>query len=119
MKPQTLRHAMIGLLLFTSVLHLITAMVGGGGAYNGLIAIFGVVYGLLAYWVRRDVTVAGDDTGRRSIIVTIAITALAVTGGGAQFLTKGGPGVLYFMGFIDFLIIAAGCLWLTRAPTKN
>ena len=115
MNPKTLRHTVIGLLMFTGVFHLAVAMVGAAAGYTAITALFGLIYSGLGFWVRRDVTAIGDKTGRTSIIVTLLITASVVAIGGAQFLTNGGPGVLVFMFLIDIAIIAAAALWLTRA----
>ena len=115
MTKQKIRHAIIGLLMFTGIFHFAVALVGMAGAYTLPVVIFGFIYSALGYWVRKDVTIAGDIDGRRSIIVTTVITALALTGGGAQYLSNGGPGVLAFLFAIDFAIIFAGALWLSKA----
>jgi len=116
MKPQTLRHLIIGLLMFTGIFHLATALLSSG-AFPALalpLAAFGVIYTGLGFYVRRDVHKNAKVNGRTAIIVTIAVTALGLTLGGASYFSNGGPVALPIMFAIDAAIIVAGALWLTK-----
>ena len=55
MKPQILRHIIIGLLLITGVFHLLVAMFNGAPGMGAGLAVFGFIYFLLSFYVRRDI----------------------------------------------------------------
>lgn len=119
MKAQTLRHLIIGLLLFTGVFHLAVALVGSRPDLVLPLAGFGVLYTLLSFYVRRDVHKGAKVNGRTAIILAMAAASAGLLLGGASYLKNGGPLALPFMFAIDAAIIGAGVAWLIKVHAKR
>lgn len=103
-----LRHSMMGLLAFTGVFHLVVAMFGGDASLRLPLAVFGVIFLGLSYYIRKDVSGGGP----RPIMIAMALTAVGLTAGSYTYLTQGGPVALLAMLGIDIAILAAGAAWL-------
>lgn len=119
MKQQTLRHLIIFLLLFTGVFHLAVALLGSNPDMTAGLAVFGLIYVGLSFYVRRDVHEGAKVNGRTAIIVAMAATALGLILGGMQYAQTKGPLSLLLMLVIDVAIIAAGAVWLARTHAKT
>ncbi len=125
MKPSVLRHLIIGLLVLTGVFHLSVALLNAAPGLALPLAIFGLIYVGLSFYVRRDVhkTVGRNKktqrknsqiNGRAAIILTMIICAAGLTLGGSVYIRNGGPLALPIMFIIDIAIIAAGAMWLVK-----
>lgn len=124
MKPQNIRHLIIALLMTTGVFHLAVALLDAGSGLGWPLTAFGLVYIGLSFYVRRDVQQGltkrqkKKAVSRAPIIVTMAVTAVALAIGGARYIMEGGPMALPLMFFIDGAIIAAGAWWLMKVRAK-
>ena len=75
---------------------------------------FGVIYSVLGFYVRRDVG-DGSASGSRNAIIAAIVACLAGLGlGGQNYLANGGPIALPIMFAIDVVIIAAAVMWLVK-----
>lgn len=123
MKPQTIRHLMIGLLMTTGVFHLAVALLDAGSGLGWPLTAFGLIYIGLSFYLRRDVQgltkrQRKKAVSRTPVIVTMTVTAVALAIGGARYATEGGPMALPLMFLIDAVIIAAGAWWLMKVRAK-
>ncbi|MEX6634353.1 hypothetical protein [Hyphococcus lacteus] len=124
MKPLVLRHIIIGLLLVTGIFHLLVAMVNAAPGMGTGLAVFGVIYFLLSFYVRRDVhakaiTKKNKHPGKYAIMLAMAACALGITLGGYSYIQNGGPLALPMMFAIDVVIIIAGAMWLLKTQVKT
>lgn len=119
MKPRTLRHLIIGLLLVTGVFHLAVALVGAAPGLGLPLAAFGFIYTGLSFYVRRDVKDGSKNHSRYAILASLAAASVGLTLGGAHYLENGGPLALPIMFAIDIAIIAAAVMWFMKTRIKN
>ena len=114
MKQRTLRHLILLLLTFTGVFHLLVAAFGGWPALRLPLAVFGVIYWMLGYYVRTDVKDGSPSRSRNAIVAAMIVCAVGLGLGGQNYLANGGPLALPIMFAIDVAIIAAGAMWLIQ-----
>jgi hypothetical protein len=119
MKPQVLRHLIIGLLMGTGIFHLAVALLGGAPGLGLPLTAFGLIYIVISFFVRRDTNDGSKTHSRNAIIAAIAATTIGLSLGGANYVSNGGPIALPIMFVIDVLIIAAGVMWLMKAGAKS
>jgi len=118
MKPQTLRHLIIGLLTTTGIFHLAVALLGVAPGLAIPLTIFGLIYIALSFYVRKDTNDGSKSHSRNAIIATVAACTLGLGLGGQNYLANGGPLALPIMFLIDIAIIAAGVMWLLKKSAK-
>lgn len=118
MTPKTVRHIIIGLLMFTGVFHLAVALLGSAPGLGWPLAAFGGLYTVISFYVRRDTNDGSKNHSRNAIIAAVAACMLGLSLGGYYYLSNGGPIALPIMFLIDAAIIAAGLWWLTKARAK-
>ncbi len=119
MKPQTLRHLIIGLLLLTGIFHLTVALLGAAPGLAMPLTVFGGLYIALSFYVRSDTNDGSKNHSRNAIIATLAVSAVGLALGGSNYLSNGGPVALPIMFLIDIAIISAGIMWFMAVRAKN
>lgn len=119
MKPQTLRHLIIGLLLLTGIFHLTVALLGAAPGLGLPLTIFGVLYVGLSFYVRADTNDGSKNHSRNAILASMVVCAVGLALGGSNYLSNGGPVALPLTFLIDVAIITAGVMWLMAAKQKN
>lgn len=102
------------LLMFTGIFHLLVAAFGGWPELRLPLAVFGVIYWMLGYYVRVDVKDGSPSGSRNAIIAAMVVCAAGLALGGQNYLSNGGPLALPIMFAIDVAIIAAGAMWLVQ-----
>ena len=118
MKAKTLRHTIIGLLMFTGVFHLAVALLNAAPGLALPLTVFGFIYTGLSFYVRRDVHKGAKTPGRTAMILTVIVTLTGLSLGGATYIQNGGPVALPIMFVIDVMIIVAGVMWLMKVRKK-
>lgn len=115
-KTQTnLRLAIIGMLTFTGIFHILVAALSPASGWAVGLTVFGFIYAGLGYYVRAD-TNDGSKTGsRNAIIAALVVCTIGLVLGTIRFTQDGGPGAVTIMFGIDALIIAAAIAWLLGA----
>ncbi len=119
MKPQNLRHLIIGLLMLTGIFHLAVALIGAAPGLTLPLAAFGFIYTGLGFYVRRDTNDGSKSHSRNAIIAAIAAATVGLTLGGSNYISNGGPAALPIMFLIDIAIIMAGIMWLLKIRAKT
>ncbi|MEM8770719.1 MAG: hypothetical protein AAGD92_03615 [Pseudomonadota bacterium] len=118
MKPATLRHLIIGLLLTTGIFHLLVALLSTGTGLALPLSIFGFLYVGLSFYVRADTNDGSKNHSRNAILASIGVCALGLALGGTNYLQNGGPLALPIMFAIDIAVIAAGIMWIVKTKAK-
>lgn len=106
MTPARMIQTMSVLLIGTGILHLVVAAIGSPPDLRLGLAVFGVAYTGLGFWVRSG--------GRTSVLVTLIVTALGLGVGGTAYLQNGGPITLPVMFLIDFVVLGLGGMWMMK-----
>jgi len=119
MKPRALRHLIIGLLMGTGIFHLTVALLGLGAGLGLPLSIFGIIYLVISFYVRRDTNDGSKNHSRNAIIAAIAACTIGLTLGGSNYISNGGPVALPIMFMIDIIIIVAGVMWLLKVRAKT
>ena len=114
MKARTLRHLIIGLLTATGIFHLAVALLGSNDELRLPLAVFGVIYSVLGFYVRRDVGDGSASGSRNAIIAAMVACTAGLLLGGQNYLANGGPIALPIMLVIDVIIIGAGVMWFMK-----
>jgi len=114
MTARTLRHLIIGLLMATGIFHLAVALLGSQDDLRLPLAVFGVIYTLLSFYVRRDIGDGSASGSRNAIIATMVACTLGLGLGGQNYLANGGPIALPIMFAVDVVIIGASLMWLMK-----
>lgn len=120
MKPQTIRHLIIALLMLNAIFHLAAALLGGAPGFGWGLTLFGFAYLFLSFYVRRDVHEGGKKkkghvNGRTAMILTAVVTLSGLAIGGSHYLTVSASSALFMMGLIDVAILGAVAFWFIKA----
>ncbi len=118
MKPQTLRHLIIGLLLLTGIFHLTVALLGAAPGLALPLTVFGALYVGLSFYVRADTNDGSKTHSRNAILAAVVVCTVGLVLGGSNYLSHGGPVALPLMFLVDVAILAAGIMWLMAAKSK-
>ncbi|MHA7873530.1 MAG: hypothetical protein ACX939_14370 [Hyphococcus sp.] len=118
MKAKTIRHIIIGLLLFTGVFHLAVVMLGTAPGLSLPLAGFGLLYTVISFYVRRDTNDGSKSHSRNAVIAAVLACTTGLVLGGGHYLSNGGPIALPIMFAVDIAIIAAGAAWLMKVRAK-
>lgn len=118
MKTQNLRLMMIALLSLTGIFHLLVAMLGVAPGLGIPLTVFGVIYSVLGFYVRKDTNDGSKSHSRNAIIASIVACTAGLALGGSNYFTNGGPLALPIMFVIDIVIITAGVMWLMQMRAK-
>ena len=118
MDAKTLRHLIIGLLTITGIFHLAVALLNIAPAVTLPIAIFGVIYTALGFFVRKDTKDGSKSHSRNAIFASIGACTLGLTLGGSNYIANGGPMALPIMFAIDVAIIVAGIMWIMKTSKR-
>ncbi|MEO1242088.1 MAG: hypothetical protein AAFX54_09275 [Pseudomonadota bacterium] len=118
MTAKTIRHIIIGLLMFTGVFHLAVALLGSAPGLGLPLAAFGVIFTVISFYVRRDTNDGSKTHSRNAIIAAIAACSAGLGLGGFHYLSNGGPVALPIMFLIDVAVIVAGVFWFMKVRAK-
>ncbi len=119
MKPRALRHLIIGLLMGTGIFHLTIALLGLGAGLGLPLSIFGLIYLVISFYVRRDTNDGSKSHSRNAIFAAIVACTIGLVLGGSNYISNGGPVALPIMLVIDAIIIAAGVMWFMKVRAKS
>jgi len=118
MSAKTIRHLIIGLLMFSGVFHLAVALLGSAPGLGLPLAAFGVIYTMISFYVRRDTNDGSKIHSRNAIIAAIVACSAGLALGGFHYLANRGPIALPIMFLIDVAVIVAGVLWFMKVRAK-
>ncbi len=119
MKPKILRHLIIALLTVAGIFQLLVAMLGGAPGLAIPVAIFGVVYVTISFFVRSDTKDGSRNHSRNAIIAAIIACAANIAFSIYAVMQTEGSIALLIIGAVDIAIIAAGVLWMKKMAAKK
>lgn len=119
MSAKTIRHLIIGLLMFSGVFHLAVALLGSAPGLGLPLAAFGGIYTIISFYVRRDTNDGSKTHSRNAIIAAIVACGAGLSLGGMHYLGNGGPIALPIMFLIDVVVIGAGIMWIMKIQAKT
>ncbi len=119
MKPKALRLLIIGLLTVSGVFQLLLAMLNGAPGLAAPVAVFGVIYVTIGFFVRSDTKDGSRSHSRNAILAAIAACAANVAFLGYSFVNASASAALVLVGLADIAIIAAGAMWVMKMAAKK